>query len=96
MATDPKDPTQSERREVVDFTLYRNKNLIDVLKAALKDAEAGRVDGAILVLQREGRNHGVTVVGSYEGDARRVAGIAGEIFVEFMPQTLGRPVIIRR
>lgn len=80
--------------EIVDFTAYKNKLLIEVLEAALADAKAGRIGGAILVAEREGHNHGVVVVGSYENDARRVCGIAGEIFVQFMPKTPGRPKII--
>jgi hypothetical protein len=80
--------------DIIDFTAYRNRDLIDLLETALEDARAGRVDGAIVVLQRQGRNHGVAVVGSYAKDARRVCGIAGEIFVHFMPETPDRPLII--
>jgi hypothetical protein len=80
--------------EIIDFTAYKNKPLIDVLESALADAKAGRIGGAILVVEREGHHHGVVVVGSYEDNARQVCGIAGEIFVEFLPKTLDRPQII--
>lgn len=84
--------------EVIDFTAYRtahrNRQLIEVLQTALADAQSGRIDGAILVVRRETRNHGVVVVGSYENDPARICGIAGEIFVHFMPQTPERPTII--
>lgn len=93
MSTPPEEPLDASA-EVIDFNAYKNRPLIEVLEAALADAKAGRIDGAILIVQRQQRNHGVVVVGSYEGDARRVCGIAGEIFVEFMPRTLGRPRII--
>lgn len=80
--------------EVVDFRAYRNRELIEVLEAALSDARRGKIDGAILVLQHAHRHHAVAVVGAYENDPRRVAGIAGEIFVHFMPKTPGRPTVI--
>lgn len=93
MSSIPKGPHDASA-EVIDFTAYKNRDLIEVLEAALADARAGRVDGAILVLQRQARNHGVVVVGAYEGDAQRICGIAGEIFVHYAPQTFGRPKII--
>jgi hypothetical protein len=88
--------------EVIDFNAYNNRDTIAVLEATLADARAGRITGVIMVAQRTEReangavNNGVAVAGSYERDPRRVCGIAGEIFVYFMPQTLGRPKIIPR
>lgn len=80
--------------EVIDFTAYRNRDLIDVLQVALEDARSGRITGAIMVLQREWINHGVVIVGSYEGDADKICNIAGQLFLRFGPQQSDRPTII--
>lgn len=80
--------------EIVDFNAYRNRDLIDILETALADARAGRVTGAIMVLQREWRNHGVAVVGTYVNDADKVSLIAGELFLRYGPQQSARPTII--
>jgi hypothetical protein len=80
--------------EVIDFNAYRNRELIDILEDALENARAGKITGAIMVLQREWRNHGVVVVGSYENDLEKICGIAGELFIHFRQLQTDRPTII--
>lgn len=91
---DAPDDKPQPSAEIIDFNAYRNRDLIDILTGALEDARAGRVTGAIMVLQRERRNHGVVVVGSYENDPDKVSAIAGEIFLHFGPRQSGRPTVI--
>lgn len=79
--------------EVIDFSSYRNRELIQVLEEMLEDAKAGKIDGAIMVFRRKLRNHGVVVVGTYEADPSKVCDIAGEIFIHFRKK-LPRPIII--
>lgn len=87
------DPKLLTTGEVVDFSAYRNRELIQVLEEMLADAKSGQIDGAIMVFRRKLRNHGVVVVGTYEADPSKVCDIAGEIFIHFRKK-LPRPMII--
>jgi hypothetical protein len=80
--------------EIIDFNAYRNRDLIDILETALADAKSGKLTGAIMVLQREWRNHGVAVVGTYVNDYDKVSLISGELFLHYGPHQSARPTII--
>lgn len=92
MLDGPESPRQSA--DIIDFNAYRNRDLIEILAGALEDARAGKLTGAIMVLQRERRNHGVVVVGSYENDHDTICALAGEIFLHFGPGQRDRPTVI--
>lgn len=92
--TEPPGTFRPGAAEVVDFNSYRNRDLIEILEAALADARAGALTGAVLVLQRDWHNHGIVVAGDYERNPEKIIAISGEIFIHYQTRSPSRPTII--
>lgn len=91
---EPPETSRSGTAEVIDFISYRNRCLIEILEAALADARAGVLTGAVLVLQRDWHNHSIVVAGDYERNPEKIIAISGEIFIHYQTRSPSRPTII--